>query len=83
MARARHRAGRIGILAGAATHDTRLRGMRSACVAAPLGWTVYWICRLLVSRTDSVIPVSVALLSAAIPLLGALAWLSLSGREEH
>jgi hypothetical protein len=57
--------------------------MRSACVAAPLGWTIYWICRLLVSRTDPVIPVPVALLSAAVPLLGALAWLSLSGEEEH
>jgi len=29
----------------------KLRGMRSACVAVPLGWTVYWICRLLVVRT--------------------------------
>jgi hypothetical protein len=57
--------------------------MRSACVAAPLGWTIYWICRLLVARTDPVIPVPVALLSAAVPLLGALAWLSLSSGEEH
>lgn len=83
MARSRHRAGRIGFLAAAAAHDTRLRGMRSACAAAPLGWTIYWICRLLVSRTDPVIPVPVALLSAAVPLLCVLAWLSLSGKEEH
>jgi hypothetical protein len=83
MARARHPADRIGIFAAAAAHDTRLRGMRSACVVAPLGWTVYWICRLLVSRTDPAVPIPVALLSAAIPLLGALAWLSLSGGEEH
>jgi predicted phosphoribosyltransferase len=83
MARARHRADRIGLIAGAAARDMRNRGMRSVCVAAPIGWTAYWICRLLVSRTDPVIPVPIALLSAAVPLLAALAWLNLSGGEEH
>jgi len=32
-------------------------------------------------RTDPVVPVPVALLSAAVPLLAALAWLNLFDRE--
>jgi hypothetical protein len=81
VAKAHHRAARPRFIADAAAHDMKLRGMRSACVAVPLGWTVYWICRLLVVRTDPVVPVPVALLSAAVPLLAALAWLNLFDRE--
>jgi hypothetical protein len=82
VAKAHHRAARPRFIADAAAHDMKLRGMRSACVAVPLGWTRsigFAACSS--CAPDPVVPVPVALLSAAVPLLAALAWLNLFDRE--